>query len=98
MSDDERHEDGASGEAGGPGMLYQPFVIMEELLDKLKLLHYEDGYCRQLGMKPFSRFMFTIKFSPVEFFFRGIILCTRHRIMAERKSIVNFVCQIVHRQ
>jgi len=56
MSDDEKHGDGAGGETSGPGMLYQPFVIMEELLDKLKLLHYEDGYCRQLGMKPFSRY------------------------------------------
>jgi estrogen-related receptor beta like 1 len=56
MSDDEKRDDGAAGESGGPGARYQPFVIMEELLDKLKLLHYEDGYCRQLGMKPFSRY------------------------------------------
>ena len=28
---------------------------MEELLDKLKLLHYETTFCRQMGFKAFSR-------------------------------------------
>ena len=27
---------------GGPGLVYMPFVIMEDLLDKLKLLNYEE--------------------------------------------------------
>ncbi len=27
---------------GGPGLAYMPFVIMEDLLDKLKLLNYEE--------------------------------------------------------
>lgn len=49
---DERREEVA---AGGPGDVYQPFVVMEELLDKLKLLRYEESFCRQLGFKPFSR-------------------------------------------
>ena len=53
MADDKR-EEGAV--AGGPGDAYQPFVIMEELLDKLKLLRYEESFCRQLGFKPFSRY------------------------------------------
>jgi len=58
MADDNRNgaDAGVGGEAvGGPGAAYQPFVIMEELLDKLKLLHYDDSFCRQLGIKPFSR-------------------------------------------
>ena len=59
MSADERRRGGGGnddGEAsGGPGAVYQPFVIMEELLDKLKLLHYEETFCKQLGFKPFSR-------------------------------------------
>ena len=55
MADDNRKADDG-GEAGsGAGTMYQPFLIMEELLDKLKLLHYDDGFCRQLGFKPFSR-------------------------------------------
>jgi len=60
MADDdgkEGEDDGAGGEvSGGAEAAYQPFVIMEELLDKLKLLHYDDGFCRELGLKPFSRY------------------------------------------
>ena len=38
---------GAGGEGGpildgGAGMVYMPFVVMEDLLDKLKLLNYEE--------------------------------------------------------
>ena len=41
-------EDAATDEAtastvdGGPGLAYMPFVVMEDLLDKLKLLNYEE--------------------------------------------------------
>ena len=50
-------ERGGSEEAmSGPGAAYHVFVIMEELVDKLKLLHYEQTYCKQLGFKPFSRY------------------------------------------
>jgi len=58
MADDDETmaDSGAGGEAnGGAGTAYRSFVIMEELLDKLKLLHYDDSFCRQLGLKPFSR-------------------------------------------
>jgi len=58
MADDNsKTEDGGAGgeTSGGGASMYQPFLIMEELLDKLKLLHYDDGFCRQLGFKPFSR-------------------------------------------
>ena len=27
---------------GGPGLAFMPFVVMEDLLDKLKLLNYEE--------------------------------------------------------
>ena len=37
---------GDNGEAGvadgGPGLAYMSFVVMEDLLDKLKLLNYEE--------------------------------------------------------
>lgn len=57
---DKREKPSADGEEGGsedggPGLLFQPFVIMEELLDKLKLLDYEAGFCKQYSFKPFSR-------------------------------------------
>ncbi len=50
-------EEGRGGvEEGGPGGAFQVFVDMENLLDKLKLLNYEDSFCRQLSFKPFSRY------------------------------------------
>ena len=55
MSADERRRGEEGEEPGGPGAAYQTFLVMEELLDKLKLLHYEATFCRQLGFKPFSR-------------------------------------------
>lgn len=71
MSGDE--DEGKSAAAGGdvvsPSAKYQPFVVMEELLDKLKLLHYEDSFCKQLGHKPFSRHYFAIKINSGEQFF-----------------------------
>ena len=48
-------ENADSLESGGPGLAYQVFIDMEEMLDKLKLLHYETTFCKQLGFKPFSR-------------------------------------------
>ncbi len=39
----------------GPGHSYMHFVLMEELLDKLKLLNYEQEYLKELGFKPLSR-------------------------------------------
>jgi estrogen-related receptor beta like 1 len=54
MAEDDRRR-GDDGMEGGPGSSYQVFVIMEELLDKLKLLNYEETFCKQLGFKPFSR-------------------------------------------
>ena len=35
-------EGGGTIADGGPGLAYMPFVVMEDLLDKLKLLNYEE--------------------------------------------------------
>lgn len=50
-------EDGRRGDEGerGPGALYQMFVTMEDLLDKLKLMNYEESLIRKNNMKPLSR-------------------------------------------
>ena len=32
---------------GGPGLVFMPFVVMEDLLDKLKLLNYEEVNLRR---------------------------------------------------
>jgi hypothetical protein len=42
-SADTSAENGEGGVAdGGPGLVYMSFVVMEDLLDKLKLLNYEE--------------------------------------------------------
>ncbi|NXY90185.1 IFT57 protein, partial [Alcedo cyanopectus] len=40
----------------GPGAAYHMFVLMEELLDKLKLLNYEEEVLRRNNMRPLSSF------------------------------------------
>lgn len=40
---------------GGPGSSYLTFVVMEELLDKLKLLRYDQEFIKDLKMKPLNR-------------------------------------------
>jgi hypothetical protein len=39
----------------GPGASYLTFVVMEELLDKLKLLGYDQEFIKALKMKPLNR-------------------------------------------
>lgn len=39
----------------GPGAAYQMFVTMEDLLEKLKLLDYEEEALRRHNMRPLSR-------------------------------------------
>lgn len=52
------------GEEGGrrtgdlsdnPLLVHLVFVKMEDIMDKLKLLDYELGFCKKLNIKPFSR-------------------------------------------
>lgn len=42
---------------------------MEAIIEKLKLLNFEKGFCKQLGFKPFSRHYFAIPTNPGEQFF-----------------------------
>ncbi|KAK2170119.1 hypothetical protein LSH36_4g09041 [Paralvinella palmiformis] len=69
MSTEDKRRGEDDDESGGPGGAYQTFLIMEELLDKLKLLNYETTFCRQLGFKPFSRHYFALPTNPGEQFF-----------------------------
>lgn len=58
-------EEGAPGRRGergdegpaerGPGAAFHMFVLMEDLLDKLKLLSYEEEALRRHNMRPLSR-------------------------------------------
>lgn len=53
----------------GPGQLYKPFTIMEDLLDKLKLLNYEKEFSAELRMRPLNRHYFVLQTNPGEQFF-----------------------------
>ena len=44
-------------EEEGPGVLFKPFITMEDLLDKLKLLDYEAEFSSQMRMRPLNRFL-----------------------------------------
>lgn len=68
MSEEKRRgEEGA--EDGGPGLIYMPFVVNEELVDKLRLLNYETEFIKPLNMKSMSRHYFAIATNPGEQFF-----------------------------
>eukprot|EP00092_Neocalanus_flemingeri_P056720 GFUD01067275.1.p1 GENE.GFUD01067275.1~~GFUD01067275.1.p1 ORF type:complete len:422 (+),score=168.02 GFUD01067275.1:104-1369(+) len=70
MSRQQSAEVGGGEESdGGPGLLYMPFVVMEDLLDKLKLLDYELEFVSELKMRPLNRHYFVIQTNPGEQFF-----------------------------
>lgn len=58
MSEEKRR--GEDAEDGGPGLVYMPFVVNEELVDKLRLLNYENEFVKPLNMKSMSRYDTTI--------------------------------------
>ncbi|NXM33659.1 IFT57 protein, partial [Oxyruncus cristatus] len=57
----------------GPGAAFHMFVLMEDLLDKLKLLSYEEEALRRHNMRPLSRHYFALPTNPGEQFF---MFCT----------------------
>jgi len=38
-----------------PALIHRPFILMEELLEKLKLVKYDVNFCHALRYKPISR-------------------------------------------
>ena len=53
-------EDNRRGDGGdtAPGIQFlNTFILMEDVLDKLKLLDYESLFCKEWGFKPFARFV-----------------------------------------
>ncbi|XP_075706482.1 intraflagellar transport protein 57 homolog [Rhinoderma darwinii] len=56
-------------EERGPGAVFQVFVLMEDLLEKLKLLDYEEDLLRKHNMRPISRLYFALPTNPGEQFF-----------------------------
>uniref|UniRef100_A0A2K5CUG9 Intraflagellar transport protein 57 homolog n=1 Tax=Aotus nancymaae TaxID=37293 RepID=A0A2K5CUG9_AOTNA len=48
----------------GPGAAYHMFVVMEDLVEKLKLLRFEEEFLRKSNLKVPSRHYFALNFSP----------------------------------
>ncbi|KAK6310294.1 intraflagellar transport protein 57 homolog [Coregonus clupeaformis] len=76
MADDNRRGD----DERGPGAAYQMFVVMEDLLDKLKLLDYEEEVLAKHNMKALSRHYFAssayMPSNPGEQFFMFTIIAS----------------------
>ncbi|KAM9458088.1 intraflagellar transport protein 57 homolog [Salvelinus alpinus] len=76
MVDDNRRGD----DERGPGEAYQMFVVMEDLLDKLKLLDYEEEVLAKHNMKALSRHYFAssayMPSNPGEQFFMFTIIAS----------------------
>ncbi|KAM8976045.1 intraflagellar transport protein 57 homolog [Pelodytes ibericus] len=53
----------------GPGSAFQMILLMEDLLDKLKLLNYEEEVLMKHNMKPVSRHYFALPTNPGEQFY-----------------------------
>ena len=60
---------------GGPGENYKIFNVMSDLLDKLKLLNFEELFIQANKMKPVSRHYFAIPTNPGEQFHTFTSLC-----------------------
>jgi len=69
MSEDKKRGGGDEEGDGGPGLVYMPFVIMEELLDKFRLLDYDKDFSRKMNLKPINRHYFAIQTNPGEQFY-----------------------------
>ena len=50
--------DGDAGGGGNPGASNDPVIMMETVVDMLKLLDYESKFCKQKGFKPLSKVYF----------------------------------------
>uniref|UniRef100_T1D1P4 Putative intraflagellar transport protein n=1 Tax=Cupiennius salei TaxID=6928 RepID=T1D1P4_CUPSA len=66
---DDRRQSRGEAVDGGPGYAYMMFVLMESLLDKLKLLSYETEFAQELKMKYINRHYFALQTNPGEQFF-----------------------------
>lgn len=56
-------------EDGGPGQAFMSFVVMDDLLDKLKLLNYDKEFTQEIRLKPLNRHYFALQTNPGEQFY-----------------------------
>ena len=48
------NQDNDTGQLG-PGASFTVFILMEDLIDKMKLLKYETEFAKEFNIKPLSR-------------------------------------------
>nr|SVE81476.1 EOG090X0ADS [Daphnia magna]SVE82630.1 EOG090X0ADS [Daphnia magna] len=70
-----RNESTADNEIGqlGPGASFTVFTLMEDLIDKMKLLKYETEFANEFNIKPFPRHYFAIPTNPGEQFYMFVV-------------------------
>lgn len=66
---DERRQSRGEVNDGGSVFAYMMFVMMESLLDKLKLLNYDTDFTKEFKMKYINRHYFALPTNPGEQFF-----------------------------
>ncbi|CAK8673516.1 intraflagellar transport protein 57 homolog [Clavelina lepadiformis] len=71
MADARRGED----DERGPGEVYRMFDIMSDLIEKLKLLNYEEHFLKKNNIKSIARHYFAISTNPGEQFYVFTSLC-----------------------
>jgi hypothetical protein len=53
--------DNDAGSQPSPGATFQQFLVMEDLIDKMKLLKYDSEFVKEHKTKPLSRYNFILK-------------------------------------
>lgn len=66
--DDENRRGAGNEDDAGPGAAYRLFETMSDLIDKLKLLNFEELFIKPNGVKPLSRHYFALATNPGEQF------------------------------
>lgn len=59
-----------------PGSVFVPFMMMEDLLEKLKLLNYEADFCVPNGLRSFARHHFALPGDSGQQFYQFAALVT----------------------
>lgn len=73
--DEDNRRGGGNDEDAGPGASYRLFEVMSDLIDKLKLLNFEERFIKANGLKPLSRHYFALTTNPGEQFSVFTSLC-----------------------
>uniref|UniRef100_A0A8C4NCT4 Intraflagellar transport protein 57 homolog n=1 Tax=Eptatretus burgeri TaxID=7764 RepID=A0A8C4NCT4_EPTBU len=69
----------------GPGAAFAAVLIMENVLEKLKILDFEEKFLRHVGFKAFPRHYFALQTNPGEQFHLFASLCTWLMAMVKGK-------------